>query len=135
MSTSAQHYWTCQCGVQVPMGCSHTCAHIGPTPGREITVNPQWPFATIAALTARAEAAEAENQRLRAAPPGDLVGALRAALNALHECRDALAAGVVGETCTGTDCPGCNRGRRVDRAITRAAAALASAERPGGDDG
>lgn len=33
MSTSAPTHWTCQCGVEVPMGCSHTCGPFPPLDG------------------------------------------------------------------------------------------------------
>jgi hypothetical protein len=72
VSTAPTH-WTCQCGVQVPMGCSHTCGSVS-VPATGIVAKPLWPIELIAAyeaLLAAAEAslaeARAENERLRVA--------------------------------------------------------------------
>lgn len=67
MSSTAPTYWTCQCGVQVPMGCSHTCAHIGPTPGRELIVNPPWPTELLALKDAEIASLKVQLENARAA--------------------------------------------------------------------
>ena len=54
--TSAPTYWICQCGARVPMGCLHTCAHIGPTPGRTMTLYSPWVLMDDAYRLAAAEA-------------------------------------------------------------------------------
>jgi hypothetical protein len=58
VTTSAPNYWTCQCGVQVPMGCGHTCAHVGPVP------TGPWPTEMLAAYEDQAKALRARVAQL-----------------------------------------------------------------------